>query len=268
MKYIMITSWDNHWDKIHSTYYTKNMLREGMTESLLEENTETIFIKIDTIKKEPEKTWSGKVKNLKIEGEKIRFDVIIEREIPIPEEYKRKTVGRYVTGKEISFETQSTHEMLVLYPPFFYILQETKDWNLFEYYVYLLLKLIGINNIYKYERQKGLPDGFFKFNRLAVLYDCTLEKDFEKSKKQQIQNFCDQLQKDEISLGEKIRIPIKNCIKEVWIITKGQSKLITRTGEITVKEISISSLFQIFHSRLRKISDEEGLEEELKIIGK
>ncbi len=42
-KYLMVTSWDNHRDKVGNTYYTKGMFREGMHETLLDE--ENVFIK-------------------------------------------------------------------------------------------------------------------------------------------------------------------------------------------------------------------------------
>jgi len=46
-------------------------------------------------------------------------------------------------------------------------------------------------------KQKGRPDGFFVFGKhLAVIYDCTLEKDFEKEKNQQIDNYVNQLKNE------------------------------------------------------------------------
>jgi len=264
MKYLMVTSWDDHWNKIPSTYYTKRMFRGRMREELIEENTETIFIKINRETKILEKAWIGKVNNFKITDDKIYFDVIIDKEIPIPSEHKDKTEGWYIIEKQI---VTKIPQEVILYPPFFFALQETKDWTHFEDYVYFLLKLIGINNIYKYEKQKGLPDGFFKLKRLAVLYDCTLERDFMKSKEQQIKNFCSQFSEGCIKIGRN-EIPIGDCFKEVWIITKGQSNIKQKIGEVTVKEVSIFSLLEVYHFRLEKINNEEELEEKLKEIGK
>ncbi len=46
-------------------------------------------------------------------------------------------------------------------------------------------------------KQKGRPDGFFVFGKhLAVIYDCTLEKDFKKEKSQQILNYVNQLKNE------------------------------------------------------------------------
>ncbi len=264
MKYLMVTSFDRHWDEISSTSYTKRMFRGKMREKLIKDNTETIFIKINRQTRIPEKAWIGKVNNFEITDDKICFDVIIDREIPIPPEHKDKTEGWYIIEEQIVREIP---QEIILYPPFFFVLRETEDWKHFEDYVYFLLKLIGINNIYKYEKQKGLPDGFFKLKRLAVLYDCTLERDFMKSKEQQIKNFCSQLSEGCIKIRRN-EIPIRNCSKEVWIITKGQSNIKQKIGEVTVKEVSIFSLFEVYHFHLEKINSEEELEERLKEIGK
>ena len=224
------------------------MFRGKMREELIEDNTETIFIKKNRQTKVPEKAWIGKVNNFKITDDKIFFDVIINKEIPIPQEHKDKTEGWYIIEEQI---VRKIPQEIMLYPPFLFVFQETKDWKHFEDYVYFLLKLIGINNIYKYEKQKGLPDGFFKLKRLAVLYDCTLERDFMKSKEQQIKNFCFQLSEDCIKIGRN-EIPIRSCSKEVWIITKGQSNIKQKIGEVTVKEVSIFSLFEVYRFRLEK----------------
>lgn len=135
-----------------------------------------------------------------------------------------------------------------------------------------MLKLIGINDIYKFEKQKGHGDGFFKIRGLAVIYDCTLERNFEESKKQQIENFCLQLfNKNNIDIG-KVSISIKDCQKEVWIITKGKTRIITRIittmDEVTVKEVSIYTLFELYSLRFKEISSEKELEEKLIGLGR
>ena len=263
MKYVMITNWEELWDKKEpkTTYYPKNMFRSGMSEKLLKPNTKTIFIKINRETKKPERAWEGIVTDFSIEEEKIEFKYRLEKELTsIPKEWEGKIEGWYVEVIPESFS-----------PPFFHELQETQEPNLFEDYVYFLLKLIGINDIYKYEKQAGHADGFFKIRNLAVLYDCTLKEDYPKEKEQQVNNFCNQLEEGKIKISEKFTIPIRDCTKEVWIITKGESKIITRIGEITVKEVSINSLFQIYWWRLTEISPEtygeEQLEEKLRDIG-
>lgn len=104
-KYLMITSWDDHWDKIgyRYTYYPKSMMKEGMNEDLIEDNARTIFIKINKETKEPEKAWIGTVSNFIIEGDKVRFKVNIEKETPVPEEYRGKSEGWYFIGNKKNF---------------------------------------------------------------------------------------------------------------------------------------------------------------------
>jgi hypothetical protein len=67
MRYIMVTSWEGHWNNLsgNRTYYTERMLRNGMDISKLKENTETIFIKKHKIEKTVECCWEGKVFGLR-----------------------------------------------------------------------------------------------------------------------------------------------------------------------------------------------------------
>ncbi len=43
----MVTHWANHWDNLpnNETYFTKGMLRRGMTQEKIRNNTHTVFIK-------------------------------------------------------------------------------------------------------------------------------------------------------------------------------------------------------------------------------
>jgi len=279
-KYLMITRWDDHWDKIKRTYYSTSMFREGMRKELIENNATTIFIKVNKKTNKAEKAWIGTVSDFDDKGEKIYFSVNIEKEIhvdTIPKEFQEKPDGWYFIGEREIFigereilEENLPSEHLLFYPPFFYILIETRDWKIFEDYTYYLLKLIGINEIYKFENQKGEADGFFKIQNLAVIYDATLDVDFEKNKKTQIENYVNQLQKNPFTIpGKNIEIPINQCTKEVWIITRGEkSKIIRIKDDIYVKEVSIYTLFDIFDLRLKKINNERELEEILRSIGK
>lgn len=72
---------------------------------------------------------------------------------------------------------------------------EKRDFGEFEDSTYMALRLLGIHRAYKFpqDQQAGEADGFFKFLNLAVIYDCTLSNNFEDTKKQQIENYCNQL---------------------------------------------------------------------------
>ncbi|MCS7249898.1 MAG: hypothetical protein N2323_02270 [candidate division WOR-3 bacterium] len=266
-KYLMITHWDNYWDKVNNTYYPKGMLK-GVKENELEENAPTIFIKLDKNTKKYERAWFGYVSNFKNKEEKIYFDVKIEKEISLndlPRHLLKKSEGWYlIIEKVIPIEKEE------LTPPLFRRLEEIEDSKLFEKYVYYLLKLIGINNCYSIEKQKGNPDGFFVLKKLAVIYDCTLEKNFERTKKTQIENYRFQLTRDEFQIpNTNIRYQIKDCEKEVWIITKDKdkSKVIEDYRDVKIKKISIRDLFDIYYERLLEDYDEEKLIKKLTNLG-
>lgn len=158
LRYIMVTHWDDHWDNLpnNETYFTKGMLRGNMNVNKIRENTPAIFIKKDKQTRKPEKTWEGIVYGFKVEKDRIRFKVKIDREIHIPSEYMEYSEGWYVEGVEEGIPHEAIN-----YPPFFYILNTTNDYNEFEKYTCSLLKLLGIHQIFRYEKQRGQPDGFF-----------------------------------------------------------------------------------------------------------
>lgn len=255
----MVTHWANHWDNLpdNETYFTKGMLKRGMTIDKITENTPTIFIKKNEQTKKPEKAWEGNVYRFKVEKNRIRFRVKINREIPIPSEYVEYPEGWYVEGvvEELSDEAIS-------YPPFFYILNTTSDYNEFEKYAYSLLKLLGIHQIFRYEKQRGQPDGFFKFGNLAVIYDTTLKGGFQEAKETQIKNFAGMLKTGSLKYADRT-IDISNCNKQVWIITRGTPRTLEKINGITVKEVPISQIIKVYTERLRKIMDETELENRL-----
>jgi hypothetical protein len=285
-KYLMITSWDDHWDKKKRTHYSTSMFREGMRKELIENNATTIFIRVNKKTNKVEKAWIGTVFDFDDKGKKIDFSVNIEKEIhvdTIPKEFQEKPDGWYFIGEREIFigereifigereilEENLPSEHLLFYPPFFYILIETRDWKIFEDYTYYLLKLIGINEIYKFEKQRGEADGFFKIQNLAVIYDTTLDEDFEKNKITQINNYVNQLRTNPFIIpGTNKQIEIDQCRREVWIITRGQSRIVMQRGDVYVMEISIHTLFKIFYLRLKKINNDRELEEILRSIEK
>ena len=220
----MVTSWRDHWDNIkdNTTYYTFGMLR-GISVSEIENlriariHIPTIFIKLNKETKHPERAWEGDVLILRVDhdNEKICFRVNIAREITIPSKYRNNREGWYVEHLGIIIP-----EDLILFPPFIYSLRKTRDWREFEDYVYYLLKLVGIHILYLYKKQRGEPDGFFKFGNLAVIYDATLEENFIEKKKTQIRNYCGILKSGKIEFDHRV-INVSSCIKQVWIITRG-----------------------------------------------
>ncbi|MEM2463670.1 MAG: hypothetical protein QXY07_03190 [Candidatus Bathyarchaeia archaeon] len=259
LKYIMVTHWANHWDKLpnNETHFTRGMLKSGMTIDKVRENIRTIFIKKNEQTRKPEKAWEGSVYGFRVEKDRIYFKVKIDREIPIPSEYIKYPEGWYAEGieEEIPIET-------INYPPFFYILNTTNDYNEFEKYTYSLLKLLGLHQIFRYEKQRGQPDGFFKFGNLAVIYDTTLKGDFQEAKETQIKNFAGMLKTGSFKYADRT-IDISHCNKQVWIITRGTPRTLEKINGITVKEVPINQLIKVYAERLREMMDDTELENRL-----
>lgn len=267
----MVTNWDYHWDHIHdnSTYYTLRMLKGILVKQMPVSGTKTIFIKRNRQAREIEKCWEGKTYNFRKDRlndrDIIRFRVEIEKEIPCPSKYNSYPVGCW--PDEETLAEKITVESL-FDPKFFSILKSTTNWQEFEEYTYYLIRCLGIHTTHRFgpRKQKGQADGFFKFNNLAVLYDCTLDRNFEKSKETQINNFCDQLQKGKIEYNSK-SISIKLCTKNVWIITRSvQSRIIKEIDEIMVKEVSINRLIELYRERIEQDLDDKSLEKKLENV--
>ena len=98
MKYIMVTDFDNHWDKIEGNFtsYSSNMIKPRMTKDKLVSGTPTLFIKKTKYSTEVEKAWSGKVWDVNNLSGKIFFRVDIEKDIECPEEYALMDNGWYI----------------------------------------------------------------------------------------------------------------------------------------------------------------------------
>jgi hypothetical protein len=199
--YVMITDWDDHWDNIQSesesksTYYTERLIEFNLQSHQLVENAPTLFIKVEEKTHKIIGAWFGYVGKFRKEKKKIYFDVQIEEEVDlkediniiesiddIPQPKSKPKPGWYLASQIKS--SIIIPEEVALYPPFFYNLIKTKDSPEFEDLVFQLLKLIGINNICKIDRkrQAGREDGFFVFENLAVIYDCTLKTDWKDKK--------------------------------------------------------------------------------------
>jgi len=257
----MITHWENHWDDLRNneTYYPDTLFKSGMNRSKIVENTSTLFIKLNMASRKPEQAWDGKVFDFKPEKDKVRFKVKIEREVRCPPRYYNYKEGWYV---EEARAREGIPERSDLYPQFFSNVATTNDWSEFEKYAYQLLKLLGIHEIHKYEKQKGMADGFFKFRNLVVMYDSTLETDFEKSKEVQINNYCAQLKNGKIQYQNMI-IDVVQCQKQVWIITRGNPRVIKKVNEVKVKEVPIHEIINIYRERIEENLSEDKFESRL-----
>lgn len=240
-----------------------------MGEDKIAERTKTIFIKRNNQTQKVEKAWSGFVDNIELDdSDVISFNVNIEKEIPIQPKYSNYVNGWYFEeSEELGEGEEKVVDKMSIYPPFFDILKKTTSWQDFEKLAFQLLKLLGIHDIYPYasNEQSGKADGFFIFKRLAVLYDCTLECDFMERKKQQIENYVASLNTGRIEYRGRVRT-FSQYNKQVWIITRGSSRMINFVDDVLIREIPIDKIVQIYQNRLDNNIDEIELENQLKDI--
>lgn len=145
---------------------------------------------------------------------------------------------------------------------------ELEDFTLF------VLRLLGVSELYAIPRNDaaGKPDGMFKvYNastntpRLEVIYDCTLNPEWEQKKEVQIKNYINQIcgetmqieyiyKSDDVEKNIKEKVLLSsNADKQIWIITKNNSRTISKEQinmkeneiSISLKEISISDLISL-----------------------
>lgn len=97
MKYIMITDFDKHWDRIEKNFtsYSTNMIKKKVSKDKYIAGTATIFIKKEKYSGKLENAWTGFVKDIQILPGKIYFTVVIEKEITCPPEYADWNNGWY-----------------------------------------------------------------------------------------------------------------------------------------------------------------------------
>ncbi len=280
--YVMITNWNDHWDNIQSksTSYTKSLIKFNLQSHQLVENAPTLFIKVEEKTHKIIGAWFGYVSNFKSvdnKGKKIFFNVQIENKVDLNEALNIIKKSNPEPGWYLASQIKSSiilPEEFALYPPFFYNLIKTNDYSEFENLVFQLLKLIGINDICKIEKQAGREDGFFVLKNLAVIYDCTLKTNFNEDKKDQINNYR-MLLDDEGKLSCKSKdkhkfFNIRTKKKQVWIITRNKTQKIedyTRDESILIKEISIYDLIEIYIKRIKENLFEDELERILEDLG-
>ena len=92
----MITKLPNHWDGVYTTSYTRFMVKGNMED--IENNVETIFIKINAQTWKAEKAWKGHVDNINKKLGKIHFRVNLDEQIPLSQIKKYSTMrdGWYI----------------------------------------------------------------------------------------------------------------------------------------------------------------------------
>ena len=98
MKYIMVTDFDNHGNRIEKNFtsYSSSMIKPKHKKGELISGTATIFIKKAKFSTEIETAWEGKVRDITKLSGKIFFRVEINKEIACPDEYTTLENGWYI----------------------------------------------------------------------------------------------------------------------------------------------------------------------------
>ncbi len=264
IQYIMVTHWVRHWDNLqnrwgNSTLFTLPMIKDGINKTSLPSEAMTLFIKL-TVDKRFEKSWIGKSKHFRIDPnngkEAIRFEISDLEEVQCPDKFKKYSEGWHLNNQsaELLFPIANTPNKASHLEPSFFKEMAICDAFTFELYCFHLLRLLGIHDIHKIPQDdnRGKADGFFNFHSLSVMYDATLETNYQKKKETQIENYINQLKKEELTFGA-ISYGIKENQKQVWIITRGSKVDLLKTKDsIKVKEIPFSKLIEVYHKRLNE----------------
>lgn len=257
-QYVMATQWDRHWDDLSywnsSTLFTLPLIYDGLEEGPWADEVDTLFIKL-TKGKSFEKSWVGKAKNFRTDSNKgkpaIRFDVSDLKEVDCPGEFKNCPLGWRLNNPA----DNCNHLM-----PGFFSEMATCDWTAFENSCFHLLRLLGIHEIHQFlqDDNRGKADGFFKIGTLSVLFDATLEADFDRLKETQLSNYVNQLKVDKFNIKEH-SYTLNEGNKEVWIITrKDNARTLRIEDHIKIREIPYTKLIAIY---LRRLTSEIGVDE-------
>lgn len=262
VQYIMVTNWELHWDKLsakwnNSTIFTLPIIKDNLSNAVWPSEATTLFIK-KTKENAFEKAWLGKTKNFRKDPNNgkpaVRFEVVELVEIDCPLEYKLYTNGWHLNKKTqpLPFSISDNFIKNNHLQPAFFNEMKSCDALTFELHCFHLLRLLGIHDIHKFPQDdnRGKADGFFRFHTLSVIYDATLETNFQKKKETQIENYINQLKKEKISF-DFINYSIKDTQRQVWIITRGNNVTIIKTEDhIKVKEIPFARLIELYNKRL------------------
>ena len=270
--HIMVTCFQGHWDKIkdNHAYYTSRMLRFQLGTEKPQTDLPVIFIKREN-RGPVEKAWIGRVSNFEKkpyanDNHKWWFNVQLEKEIICPNDLKSYGEGWYIEDRPVADEAIKTNSHELYDPPFINKLLTTSQWREFEDHTYDLLRVSGINEMHRFDpaNQSGKADGLFKIGKTVVIYDCTLEQNFEKRKAAQITNYANLLNSNIIDLEDRT-MNITNCEKFVWIIRKDNPDppKMKQADDVIIKVLPIQTLINLYRKRLKHHWNERHLEKEI-----
>ena len=100
MRYVLITSRPNHWDRVGNvSSYPYSMLRGAvMNPEKLADNTPAVFVKVDKEMRTPEKSWEGEVVKITRRADKVWLEFRLGRVTTCPESFAGSPDGWYTDG--------------------------------------------------------------------------------------------------------------------------------------------------------------------------
>lgn len=229
---ILVTNFNGYWEiGDREAKYPIGMIHANLSQP--QSKMEAVFIKVAKASTQVQRGWRGVVHSIRKTSDETCFKVTLSQRISQAElrEYEGYKPGWYdKPSVQSPVENRSDAQLL---PGFVNELETTPDHARFEILVYILLRLLGIHRVFKFPQaeQAGKGDGFFKFGNLAVIYDCTLRSNFETYKRQQIDNYCNQLHQGLVELRPDVQEWVKVRDKQVWIITRGKSRIVKKVGD-------------------------------------
>lgn len=271
-EYILVTDFTGHWQYVERSSYNQEMV----TADPLQPNTPAIFIRRFGSTSTP-RGWIGEIKRIDRRGDRVYFSFDLRSEAT--EDEVRQAL-RTIEGRQNGWHVYQTEtdrpgsarfrDQLRI--PFLEsLLNERVDPENFEKFCYWLLRLLGIHEVFTVEYQAGHWDGFFVFGNLAVIYDATLQRDFEQAKAQQIENYVRKLQSGVVDWRDKNGVPntfsVGDKEKQVWVLTRGRSRLISRHNDVLVKEVFVKDLVELLYSRVTEGMSQRDLEDALRRLG-
>jgi hypothetical protein len=267
--YILVTKWDQHWQDGQRTYYKSHQIHVALCSVV--DGSEALFIKLGPSNR-AEGGWRGKIHQVQPSGDRVSFVVRLVGSLSAAEitPYENFRPGWFETSDHARPGAGADEARLV--PPFISDLETTSDPAEFEALVHKLVLLLGIHRAYRFpsQRQAGQADGFFTFGNLAVIYDCSLATDLEARKKQQLQNYCNQLLQGHVEIPPNVVERVGDRQKQVWVVSPGRSRILRTVldqSKVVVKEVAVADLKAIFVEWLTKELSETALEERLISVG-
>ena len=102
MRYVLITSRSNHWDRVGNvSSYPYEMLRGAvMNPEKLADHTQAIFVKVDKEMRTPEKSWEGEVVKITRRADKVWLQFRLGRATTCPEKFAGSPDGWYTDAAE------------------------------------------------------------------------------------------------------------------------------------------------------------------------